>query len=119
MHLEKPHTKQYVVVLLGTSVLMESVANSLSRERNLDVIHIDCSPTEITDSFDIRKPDMIIFELDHQQSYPMLSLVKDHADVLFLGIDLTSCQVIVLNTHLRLTRTMDELYKIVMDELEI
>ena len=118
MHMQNTDKKPRVI-LLGTSVLMESVANSLSQRDNLEVIHTEQPPSEPSPSVPESKPDMIIFELDPTQPYPMLSMVGDHSDVLFLGLDLTSCKVVVLNTRLHLTHTMDELYKTVIEELNV
>ena len=118
MHAQKTEKKPRVL-LLGASVLIESVAKSLSSKPNLDVRHVEFPPDQTTEIITSNQPDMIIFELGHAQPYPLMPLVSDQSDMLLLGLDPDSSRAIVLNTRPRLTRTMDELYKAVKDELSV
>ena len=105
-----------LVVLLGDSVLMDGVAVGLE-DRQFGVVRLDATDDDIGGRLTALTPDLIVFELDSPRSPSILSLLREQPDTLLLGLDLTCSQVIVLNSHRYITRTMKELCQLVQTEV--
>ena len=104
---------QPLVVLLGESVLMDSVAVSLAGRQMLGMIRVDPCVADITERLEFLNPDLIIFEFDTPQLSLVLSLLREQPNTLLLGLDLTTSRVIVLNSQHHTTRTMGDLCQVV------
>ena len=106
-----------VVLLVGDSVLMESVALCLRVKHMLDVVWLDPESVDITQCVKIVQPALIIFELDAPQTQSILSLLRDRPGTLLLGLDLACSRVIVMNSHQCVTHTMRDLYQVFQSEV--
>ena len=109
--------KRPLVVLLGDSLLLDSVAVSLGAGRQLGVIRLGTSVTDIEERLKSLKPELIIFELDTPRSPAILSSLREQSETVLLGLDPTCSQVIVLNSNQHVTRTMKELCHLVQTEV--
>lgn len=108
--------KQALVVILGDSLLMDGVGSSFCRNEKSRVIHMGDFNSDRAKRLKLLKPQVVIFEMDLQKTPDILSMIQDHPGTVFLGIDLSSCQVIVLNNHRHLIQNMDELYQLAQAE---
>ena len=106
------------VVLLGDSVLMDSLANNLYDQQLLDIIRINSSSLKISQLAKSLEPDLIIYEYSTKFTQLMHELVNKQADTQLLVIDLFCSQVIVLNCQLRPTTTMQELCELIKEEVQ-
>jgi hypothetical protein len=105
--------KQPLVVLLGDSVLIESVAVSLGGSRVLGVTRIDTLAANIEECLVSLKPDLVVFELDSPYSPLAFSYLRERSCVQLVGLDLTCSRVIVLDSQQHAMRTMSELAHVV------
>lgn len=109
--------KRPLVVLLGDSLLVDSVAAGLGAREALDVIRMDAIAAETGEGLSSLKPDLIIFELDTPWSPAILSILRERPGTQLLGLDLTCSQVIMLNSHQYPTRNMKELCQLVQTQV--
>lgn len=103
------------IVLLGDSVLMDSVADCLTQRQMPGVLRTAC--TGIGDEFESLKPDLILFELGQPCSAQVVLLFERRQDMVMVGLDLDSSRVLVLGSHQRLIGNMEELHQVVQDEI--
>lgn len=106
-----------LVVVLGESLLMESIAWSLVDCPHFSVIRFDLHIIDIGEQVKALEPEVVVLELDMLQSSPILSLLKRKPGLLLIAIDLDCSQVIVLHSSQHCTPTMHDLYQIVEAEV--
>lgn len=99
--------KRPLVLLLGDSLIMDSVAGSIARSDMLDFKRIDFISQG--DSIESIKPEYIMFELDTPQTNDILALLSRLPGTLLLGIDLNCSRVFVMNSQEYITRSMKDL----------
>ena len=105
--------KQRQIVVLGNSLLMDSVATNLQQGLAQDVIRMD-----VDDYLESLKPELIILELDLSRPQTILSFLREKAGAMFLGIDLESSQVIVFDSQRYPIRNVDEFCELVQSKLD-
>ncbi len=86
------------VIVLGDSLLMDSVMINLQDELGLNVARVDTSCIDDTECLKSLDAEMFIFELDTPQPGAIVSLLKELTDALFLAIDTNCSQVIELSS---------------------
>ena len=105
--------KQRQIVVLGNSLLMDSVATNLQQGLAQDVIRMD-----VDDYLESLKPELIILELDLSCPQTILSFLLEKAGAMFLGIDLESSQVIIFDSQRYPIRNVDEFCELVQSKLD-
>jgi hypothetical protein len=105
--------KRPLVVLLGDSVLIDSVAVSLEGSRVLGVTRIDTLTANVEERLTSLKPDLVVFELDSPYSPLVFSYIRERPCIQLVGLDLTCSRVIVLDSQQHTMRTMRELAYVV------
>lgn len=103
------------IVLLGDSVLMDSVAEYLAVRRMPGIFRTDCS--SVDDQFEFLKPDLILFELGQPCSTRVIALLQRRPGLVIIGLDLNSSRAIVLGGYERVIGRMEDLYQVVQAEL--
>jgi hypothetical protein len=103
------------IVLLGDSVLMDSVAECLAARRVPGVLRV--AYTSIGEQFEFLKPDLILFELGQPCSDRVIALLQWRPGLAMIGLDLKSSRVIVLGSYQRVIDNMEDLYQVVQAEL--
>ena len=106
----RPH-----IVLLGDSILMDSVADYLAVKRISGVLRTDC--TSICDQFEFLKPDLILFELVQPCSDRVIALLQQRPGLAIIGLDLNRSQAIVLSGCQHVIGHMEDLYQLVQTEI--
>jgi len=99
------------IVLLGDSVLMDSVAEYLAARQMPGVVRTACS--SIDDQLEFLEPDLILFELGRPCSARVMTMLQQQPDLAMIGLDLKSSRAIVLGGHQRLIGNMEDLYELV------
>jgi len=102
-----------LVVLLGNSLLMDGVAVSLADKQMLRMVRIDTQTDDIWEQLESHQPELIVFELNNPNMLAIISHLKNRDDMLLIGLDLDCSRAIVLNSRQHLTRSMNELYRVV------
>ena len=110
--------EQPQVVLLGDSVLMDSLANNLDERNYLDIVRINSASVEIPQLTETLEPDLIIYEFSSKFTPVMHALLTKRENTLMMVIDLYCSQVILLNCQLHPTHTMHELCDLVKEEVQ-
>ena len=105
--------KQPHVLLLGESVLMDSVAANLEKRECHQVFRIRSDAREAQKYVHSTNPDLIVYELNDHNVAPVLTMIRNQADTTHLAIDLDSEQVILLNCQRKPTRSMQALCDLV------
>ncbi len=102
-----------IVVLVGDSLLMDTVEASLGENQTFGVMRIYTTVTGIADRLKSLYPDAIIFDWDTSLLGFVLSFLKDQPGVPLLGLDLTCSKVIALFSEQHLTLTANDLVRVV------
>lgn len=89
-----------IVLLLGSSLLMAGLRTSLKSAEHLQVIGIEALSPRSEEQIMALRPSAIIFDSleRYDQDWPRLArLVKDNPNLLLLGMDAASSDLIVLS----------------------
>jgi len=109
--------EQVRVIVLGDSLLMDSVVTNLRDELALDVTQVDTSCMDNEECLKSLDAEMFIFELDSPQPGTVLSLLKELTDALFLAIDTNCSQVIELSSTRHPIENMKEFCQLAQTRL--
>lgn len=103
------------ILVIGSNVLMEAVANCLEDKMVSNLIRWDCINFDLKATLQVLLPGLIIFEVDTPGQYMLLDLLREHPGIHLLGINQDSNQVIVLSSVQRNILTLNDLYNIVKE----
>ena len=106
------------VMLLGNSVLMDSVANRLVDVPIIDVVRINTESDEFQDLASALSPDLIIYDYDTKFTNLLHSFLSQHPGTPLLAIDLFCSQVLVIDSKLHPTQSMQELCDLIKREVQ-
>ena len=102
-----------LVVLVGDSVLIDSVSASLEEKGVPGVIHLNVPSVDVHKRLGDLKPDLVVFELDSPYTSPVYTLLREHPGIRLVGLDLNDSSVIVISSHQHTTHSMGELAHVV------
>jgi hypothetical protein len=102
-----------IIWIVGNNVLMDGVVACLEERQITNLVRWDVCETQLDADLPAGQPILIIFPLDTPGSPLLLDLLKKQPGLHLLGIDQNCNQVIVLNSVMRETRTMTDLYQII------
>lgn len=105
------------VLLLGESLFMDSIAERLSEREMSHIIRISSKTQngrELASSFN---PDLIVYELDSQNSNSILKIIREQSNTMHLAIDLVCNQIILLNCQRKPADSLQELCDLVSQEI--
>ena len=105
------------VLLLGNSVFMDSIAESLLEHQQLVITRVNTGIDEIGILPPSITPDLIIYELGSSAKYPIFALMSEQAEISHLAIDLKSKLVFLYHCKTGPTGSMQELCDFVSDEI--
>lgn len=86
------------VVLLGSSLLMDTVEASLQRNRSLDVIRIRADDVNWRSCMNLLSPDLVIFDWGLPCSQALV-ILRDQPGVPLIGLDAATSSVIALSSR--------------------
>ena len=107
------------VVLLGESVFMDSVAESLLERKCSNVVRIFSNTQKAKELVNSLNPDLIVYELNVQNTDPVFAVIKEQADTLHLAIDLSCKQIILLDCQRKPAESMQDLCELVLQEVSL
>ncbi|HET6445238.1 MAG TPA: hypothetical protein VFI27_11730 [candidate division Zixibacteria bacterium] len=111
--------KQTIVALLGNSMMMDGIAVSLAENEEVISLRLDPSTMNLQERLLRIKPDLILYELDSDWAHTILSLLSEQPGTLLLALDADCSRVIIMNSRQRLTKSMEELYQLFQDEVDL
>ena len=107
------------VLLLGNSILIDSVADSLLKRNSSHVTRISSNIQEVREFLNTLNPDMVVYELHGQNTNPIFTNNRDQAGILHLAIDLNSKQIILGHSRSKPTGSMQELCELISQEISL
>ena len=107
------------VLLLGDSVFMDSVAESLLERKCANVVRICSKTQQARDLVNFLNPDLIVYELNVQNTDPVFAVIKEQADTLHLAIDLDYNQIILFDCQRKPADSMQDLCELVLQEVSL
>lgn len=110
-------TSRPIIWIIGNNMLMDGIAACLEERQIPNLIRWNSLHIDLQENLQACKPTLIIFELDTPGSYILLDLLREHPGINLLGVDRDCNQVILLNSSMRKTRTMSDLFQIVRETL--
>ena len=105
------------VLLLGNSIFMDGIAESLLGHQQSVVTRINTGIEALDQYLSSINPDLIIYELGDSTGHPIFALVNEQADVSHLAIDLKNKLVFLYHCKCEPTGSMQDLCDFVSDEI--
>jgi len=102
-----------IVVLVGDSLLMDTVEASLGENQEFGVMRMYTTVTDIAARLQSLNPDAVIFDWDAPHVDFVLTMLKQRPGVPLLGLDVTCSQVTALSSEQHLTLTVNDLARVV------
>jgi hypothetical protein len=102
-----------LVVLVGDSLLMDTVEASLGENQEFGVMRIYTTVTDIAARLQSLYPDAVVFDWDAPHVEFVLDMLKQRSGVPLLGLDVTCSQVTALTSEQHLTLTVNDLARVV------
>jgi hypothetical protein len=103
------------VLILGESVLMDSLAASLEKQEAPQIIRIRTDAREAQKYLNARNPDLILYELTGFDLNPILSMIRGQKNTTHLAIDLDRKQLILLNCRIKPTGSIQDLCDLIIN----
>lgn len=108
---------QFSIVVLGDSLLMDSLASNLRDGLALSVIRVDASCINNRECLKSIQAELIIFEWDAPRPDSILALLREQPGVRLLGIDTSCSQVIEITGRLHPVDNMNEFCRLAQNSL--
>lgn len=99
--------------LIGNSMLMDGIEACLRKWKMDNLVHWNNTYACLTINLDNASPDLIIYECGIPGTSALLHLLTDCPGLHLLGIDLTSNQVLVMNSYQLQSPSMNDLSQII------
>lgn len=105
--------QKQTVVLYGDSLFMDSIEAGLGINREFDLVRFSTNVTNINKRLKLFHPDIVIFDILTLTDHVILSLLKDYPNILFLGLDINTNQIIALRSQCHLADSLADLTEII------
>lgn len=104
--------KRDIVVLFGSSLLMDTVEASLAQKRSLDLIRIQADDVDWWRCISVLGPDLVIFDWGLPCSQA-LYMLRDQPGLPLIGLDATTNSVIALSSRQYSPMNSNDLTKLI------
>lgn len=98
-----------IVVLYGDSLFMDAVETSLDQFKELGLVRIYTSVTDVGKRLQSLGPDLVIFDINSSQIQFIIPFLKDQPDTPLLGLDITSSKITVICSQSHIVHTTSDL----------
>lgn len=88
-----------VVVLMGDSVLIESLGESMRKELKFQIVQMFDGDVDLEKNLKTFKPEFIVIDLDSVRPATIVSLIRDYSGLSFFGIDHSTSQTIIFKSN--------------------
>ena len=102
-----------LIVLVGNTLLIDSVEASLTKMRELDVMRVQTDLSNINKYLTSLAPDLIIFDWDCLQSRFALPFLRQQPGIPLVGLDSNTSQTIILTSQHYPIASADELGQVI------
>ena len=105
--------ERQIVVLLGDSLLMDSVEASLGENPALGVVRMHTTIADTGECLKALGPDVVIFDVDTSLAELLLSFLRDQPGIPVLGLDISCSHVLALSSQKYTTPTARDLAQVI------
>lgn len=102
-----------ILVLFGDSLFIDTIEAGLGTGREFALVRISAGAANLHQRLDSFDPDLVIFDVSHLDDRLILSLLKSHPGTLFLGLDITTHQILALGSRCYTVRSLADLTRII------
>jgi hypothetical protein len=95
-----------IVLLLGGSLLTDSIAHGLADRLMMNVIRMEPALLEIKDCLQCLHPDLVVLNLGDPYSDHLVSLLNERQELKLAGLDVADCHLILLTGHQYVSSTI-------------
>jgi len=106
------------VLILGRSLYVTSLASCLALNKALQVIYIDPQSINLLQQIEAFVPHAILFDLTDPPSNLDISVLRKQPDLLLIGVDPSSDEVLVIRGQRNNVVTTDELNQLITNPEE-
>ncbi|MBN1179814.1 MAG: hypothetical protein JXD18_11405 [Anaerolineae bacterium] len=110
--------KQPVVVLFGNSLLMDTVEASLEDQKELGILRMVTTISDVDERLQALAPDLIIFDMDVNLSDVVMPLLFSQPGTPFLGLDIDSGKAVVLSSQQQAVMTLKDLTRVIRTQTD-
>jgi len=104
---------QRIIALVGDSLFMDTVEASLKSQQGMNVIRIQGYVGDVKACVESVHPDLVIFDWDTYYSRFVMLMLKDQPGIPFIGLDVSSRQVIVMSSQQYTPLTVNDLAQVI------
>lgn len=108
--------KRRLVVLLGDSLLMDSVGASLKDRQGLGVMRMYAADDETIGQLRALGPDLVMVDLDTPHADFIVPFLREQPGIPLVGIDADSNRVVVLSSQYRPAFSGDDLMEMIQEQ---
>jgi len=105
------------VLVIGSSLLLEGAAASLTMEPGIRVMTTQCTIGETEQQIDALCPRVILFELDQPCAAEIMVCRRALGETLLIGLDETNNRLVVLPCIEKVEPTTADLCQVVLDAI--
>jgi len=105
--------KSRVVALFGDSLFIDSIEASLQASRELGLVRIHSSVTNVVERLKVLGPDLIIFDSMDPRLQFVVPFLRDRPDIPLLCLDVHTSRVIVVSGEHYLARSASDLANLI------
>jgi hypothetical protein len=108
-----------VLALCGESVLIEGIQASLLDHVGVEIVPLDTSQPGAVQVLDKLSPDVIIFDLTPSHLSWIFTFLRRHTNVILIGLDIGSDQVLFLSGEWRMLPTAADIMKVIEARFQV
>ena len=98
-----------IVVLYGDSLFMDAVETSLDQFKELGLVRIYTSVTDVGKRLQSLGPDLVIFDINTSPTQFIIPFLKNQPDTPLLGLDITSNKIMVICSQSHIVHSTSDL----------
>ncbi len=108
-----------LLALCGESVLIEGIEASLWGRQDVEIVRIDTSQDGAVEILDKISPDIIVFDLAPSQLSCIFTFLRNHKDVVLIGLDIHCDLALFLSGEWRMLPTVADLMQVIEAQIQV
>jgi hypothetical protein len=101
------------LVLYGNSVFLAGIKAELERDTTLELLTIEAGRSDALDLNRKHKPRAVLFDLGTGQLDFVVSLLRGQPDLLLIGVDPSSNEMLILSSHPQKALSVADLVEVI------
>jgi hypothetical protein len=108
-----------VLALCGESLFIEGIEASLRDREGVEIVRLDTSRPTGVQVLDKLGPDVIVFDLTPSQLSYVCTLLRNHPDVVLIGLDIDRDLALFLSGEWRRLPTVADLMQVIEARIQV